>query len=149
MKNFRALGLTLMAAGAVSAQSATVDQLMMIYVGVGDVDKSKAFYTLLGCKAVQDYSKDGQRWVTLELPGGGTTITLSTVMENLKPGAIALYLKTADVEAVWNAVKDKDVKVTQELTKQAWPGSPWAAWFGLADPDGNAVRVVQLKDQAR
>lgn len=149
MKNFLALGLSVMVAGAVSAESTTVDQLMMITVGVGDVDKSKAFYTLLGCKAVQDYSKDGRRWVTLQFPGGGTTITLSTVMENLKPGENTIYLKTAGVEAVWNAVKDQDVKVTQELTKQAWPGSPWAEWFGLADPDGNGVLVVQLKDQAK
>jgi|GEM_PF-2089043 catechol 2,3-dioxygenase-like lactoylglutathione lyase family enzyme len=148
MKNFLVLGLSLLVAGAMSAESTTVDQLMMLTVGVGDVDKSKAFYTLLGCKAVQDYSKDGQRWVTLQLPGGGTTITLSTVMENLKPGTITLYFKTADVEAVWSAVKDKELKVTQEPTKQAWPGSPWAAWFGLVDPDGNGVLVVQLKDQA-
>ena len=91
MKNFLALGSSVMVAGAVSAESTTVDQLMMITVGVGDVDKSKAFYTLLGCKAVQDYSKDGRRWVTLQFPGGGTTITLSTVMENLKPGENTIY----------------------------------------------------------
>jgi uncharacterized glyoxalase superfamily protein PhnB len=130
-----------------------VDKFMMITIAVGNMDKAKEFYTMLGLKATQDYSQAGQRWVALALPGGGASINLSTVLssgksatvENLKPGTVSLYFSTPDVEAVWKDLKEKGVTLTHEISKESWAGSPWAAWFSVSDPDGNQVLIVQLK----
>ena len=40
---------------------------------------------------------NGQRWVSMDLPGGGTSINLTTFHENMKPGTMKLYLSTPDI----------------------------------------------------
>jgi len=130
------------------SQRMTVDRLLMISMAVSNMDKSKEFYTsALGLEATQDYSQGGQRWVSLSLSGGGASISLLQAKhtENLEVGTQKLYFTTPDAEALWKAIKAKGITPAHELTKETWKGSPWAAWFSLADPDGNQVLIVQMK----
>ena len=140
--------LVLGAIPTVYSQQMTVDKLLMISVAVRNMDDSKEFYSsALGLEVTQDYNQNGQRWVSLSLPGGGASISLlqAAQTENLKPGTQKLYFTTPDAQALWKAVKAKGITPTHDFTTETWKGSPWAAWFSLADPDGNQVMIAQMK----
>jgi len=76
----------------------------------------------------------------MELPGGGTSINLTNVFENMKPGGMKLYLSTPDIEAAYKELKAKGVKPTAEITRAGWGTS-----FSFNDPDGNQWLVVESK----
>jgi catechol 2,3-dioxygenase-like lactoylglutathione lyase family enzyme len=122
-----------------SSQGAPVDRLMMMTMAVRDMDKAKEFYTdKLGLSATQDYGQGAQRWVSLALPGGGVSINLTTFLENMKPGTIKLYFSTPDIERTYAELKAKGVKATHEVRRDSW-----GTWFGVADPDGDQLIIVQ------
>ena len=119
------------------------DKITMTLMAVSNMDKAKDFYTeKLGFKATTDYSRGGQRWVTVVPPGGGTTITLSTYFGNLKPGTMQLYLSTPDIQAAYKELSEKGVAVNEIKNDLYGPGSG-VKWFNLEDPDGNQVFLVQ------
>ena len=127
----------------------TIDKLMMFHMAVRDMDKVKEFYTeKLGFKVTNDFAYDkaqagvaaGSRWISMELPGGGTSINLTNVFENMKPGGMKLYLSTPDIEAAYKELTAKDVKPTAEITRAGWGTS-----FSFNDPDGNQWIVVEAK----
>ena len=152
MKAVLALSLALVAIPVAHSQGMAADKLMMITMAVGNMDKSKEFYTLLGLKVTQDYSQTGQRWVALALPGGGVSINLSTVTANntkpgkSEPGTMALYFATSDVAAAHKALSEKGVMVHEVKDDLYGPGSG-VEWFSLEDPDGNQVLIVQSPGQ--
>lgn len=121
-----------------------VDKLMMFSMIVSDMPKAKAFYAdTLGLKVTKDYRQDDDHWwVSLTLPEGGVTITLTTFHENMKPGTIAVYFATSDVAAAHKELSDKGTKVNEIKDDLFGPGSG-VKWFNLEDPDGNWVHLVQ------
>ena len=82
----------------------------------------------------------GSRWISMEFPGGGTSINLTNVYENMQPGTMKLYFSTPDIEAAYKELKSKGVKPTHEITRAGWGTS-----FDFRDPDGNQWLVVQAK----
>jgi len=119
----------------------TIDKLMMFHMAVHDMDKVKEFYTdKLGFTVTADKEYGGKHWVSMELPGGGTSINLTTEHENMKPGTMKLYLSTPDIEAAYTELKAKGVKLTNEVTDDQW-----GKWFDFNDPDENHFLVVQAK----
>jgi len=60
----------------------------------------------------------------------------------MKPGAMRLYLSTSNIEAVYNELKAKGVKVNEVKDDLYGPGSG-VKWFDLRDPDGNLWQVAQ------
>jgi len=121
-----------------------VNRLMMISMAVTDMRKVKEFYgDKLGLKVTMDYRKDDDNWwVSLSLPEGGASITLTTAHENMKPGTMKLYFATSDVGEVHKALTGKGVKVNDVKDDLFGPGSG-VKWFNLEDPDGNQVFLVQ------
>jgi catechol 2,3-dioxygenase-like lactoylglutathione lyase family enzyme len=121
-----------------------VNKFMMLYMAVSDMPKAKEFYVdKLGLKVTQDYRQDDNNWwVSLTLPEGGVTITLSTFHGNTKPGTMNLYFATSDVSAAHKELSNKGVKVNDVKDDLFGPGSG-VKWFDLADPDGNQVKLVQ------
>lgn len=117
---------------------------MMFYMAVSDMPKAKEFYAdKLGLKVTTDYRQDdGHWWVSLTLPEGGVTITLSTFHGNTKPGTMNLYFATSDVTAAYKELSNKGVKVNEVKDDLFGPGSG-VKWFDLEDPDGNQVKLVQ------
>jgi catechol 2,3-dioxygenase-like lactoylglutathione lyase family enzyme len=69
-----------------------VDKFMMLQVAVSDMPKAKAFYgDKLGLKVESDYRQDDNRWwVSLSLPEGGVSITLSTYHGHMQLGTMTL-----------------------------------------------------------
>ena len=106
--------------------------------------KAKAFYAdKLGLQVTKDYRQDDDHWwVSLTLPEGGVTITLTTFHENVRPGTMTLYFATSDVAAAHKELSDKDVKVNKVKDDLFGPGSG-VKWFSLDDPEGNQVYLVQ------
>src|SRR5260221_12779841 len=107
----------------------TIDKLMMFHMAVSNMDEVKEFYTeKLGFKVTNDFAYDkaqaaqagvpaGSRWISMELPGGGTSINLTNVFENIKPDGMNLYLSTRDIEATYKELKSKGVKSNAEITR--------------------------------
>ena len=71
----------------------TINKLRMFHMAVKDMDKLKEFYTeKLGFKVTSDFAYDkaqaaqagvpaGSRWISMEFPGGGTSMNLTKVLK--------------------------------------------------------------------
>ena len=125
------------------------EKILMVMIAVTDMAKAKAFYAeQLGWSVTTDYGQGNQHWVTLSLPGGGASLTLSTMHGNMKPGTMHLYLSTSDIEAAYHELKAKGVKVNDVKDDLYGPGSG-VKWFSLSDPDGNQWLVAQSEHGPR
>jgi catechol 2,3-dioxygenase-like lactoylglutathione lyase family enzyme len=121
-----------------------VKKLMMFSMAVSDMPKAKAFYVdKLGLQVASDHRKDDDNWwVSLTLPDGGASITLTTAHENMRPGTMKLFLATPDLAAAHKELGAKGAKVQEVKNDLFGPGSG-VKWFHLEDPDGNPVLLVQ------
>jgi catechol 2,3-dioxygenase-like lactoylglutathione lyase family enzyme len=122
----------------------TVNKFMMLAIGVSDMPTAKAFYAdKLGLKVAMDYRQDdGHWWVSLTLPEGGVSITLTTFHENAKPGTMTLWFASSDLSAAHKTLDDKGVKVSEIQDDLHGPGSG-VKWFNFKDPDGNLIHLEQ------
>ncbi len=122
----------------------TVNKLMMIAIGVNDMPKAKEFYEdKLGLNVTTDYRQDDNHWwVSLSLPEGGVTVTLTTFHPNAQPGTMTLWLGSSNLSAAHKTLDDKGVKVSEIQDDLHGPGSG-VKWFNFMDPDGNLIHLEQ------
>ena len=121
----------------------TDEKLLMMSMAVTEMAKAKAFYAeQLGFQVTRDFGQGDHHWVSLEFPGGGVSLTLTTMHENMQPGTMKLYLSTSNIEATYNELKAQGVKVNDVKDDLYGPGSG-VKWFDFRDPDGNQWLVVQ------
>src|SRR6185503_6617221 len=120
----------------------TISKFMMLQVAVGDMVKAKEFYAdKLGLKVVTDYRRDDNNWwVSLVMPEGGVTITLTTHHAHMKPGTATLYFATSDIEAAHKELHDKGIKLSEVQDDLHGPGSG-VKWFNFNDPDGSLIHI--------
>jgi uncharacterized glyoxalase superfamily protein PhnB len=130
-----------------------IDKLTMLHMAVRNMDEVKQFYTeKLGFKVTNDFSYNeaqakqvglpaGSRWISLELPGGGESINLTNVFENMNPGSMKLYLSTIDIEHAYKELTARGVVPTADITHAGW-----GTHFSFSDPDGNQWLVVESKN---
>ena len=123
----------------------TFNNLVMFSMAVSDMASAKDFYAeKLGFKITTDYRQnDNNWWVSLDLPGGGTSITLTTAHENMKPGTMKLYLSTPDIQATYKQLAEKGVKLTNEISDDLYGPGSGVKWFSFDDPDGNRWFTMQ------
>ena len=121
-----------------------VEKVMWFSVAASDMPKAKAFYAdKLGLKVASDFRRDDHNWwVSLTLPEGGASITLTTAPENMKPGTMKVCFAASDIAAAHNELKAKGAEVNDLKDDLYGPGSG-VKWFELRDPDGNHVLLVQ------
>ena len=119
-------------------------KVIMFSVAVSDMNKAKAFYAEnLGLGVAFENRKDDQHWwVSLSLPEGGNSITLTTSHENMKPGTMKLYIATSDIAAAHRELGKRGVAVNPIKDDLYGPGSG-VKWVNLEDPDRNQVLLVQ------
>ena len=125
------------------------------FINVLDQDEALDFYVgKLGLEVHTDVDLGFMRWLTVNVPGDpGREIllekpgppsmddgTAETARELVAKGATAgtLFLATDDVHTVWATLKDRGVELTEEPTER-----PYGTDFGLRDPFGNAVRILE------
>jgi len=125
------------------------EKLLMVMVAVTDMAKAKAFYAeQLGWSVTTDYGQGDHHWVALSLPGGGASLTLSTMHGHMKPGTMTLYYSTSNIEEAYNELKAKGVEVNEVKDDLYGPGSG-VKWFNFSDPDGNQWLMVQSEHGPR
>jgi catechol 2,3-dioxygenase-like lactoylglutathione lyase family enzyme len=91
---------------------------------VSNMEKAKEFYSdKLGFKVVHDYWQDDNNWwISIALPEGGVSITLSRHHGKMKPGNMMMYFATSDADAAHNELTGKDVKVNEVKDDLYGPG---------------------------
>ena len=116
-----------------------IDRIMMFHMAVTDMAKAKGFYAeQLGFTLTKEFGQGDQHWVSLDAPGGGASLNLTTMHEHMKPGTMKLYVSTPDIDAAYQELKAKGVEPTSEIAADGW-----GTWFGVSDPDGNKWLIVQ------
>jgi catechol 2,3-dioxygenase-like lactoylglutathione lyase family enzyme len=120
-----------------------------------DQDEALDFYVgKLGLEVATDVDMGFMRWLTvrapgdedrevlLELPGppAHDAATAAQVRELVTKGAtgFALGLRTDDARKTYEELKAKGVEINEEPTKRFYGTD-----FGLRDPFGNNIRIVQ------
>jgi len=124
-----------------------INKLMMFAITVNDMPKAKAFYEgQLGLKVLSDFRQSDERWwVSLAVPEGGITITLTTYKEeNAKVGGMTLWFATADLSAAHQKLNAKGVQVSDIGDDLHGPGSG-TKWFNFKDTEGNLIHLEQAK----
>jgi predicted enzyme related to lactoylglutathione lyase len=110
---------------------------------VADQDAALAFYTeKLGYEVRADvrFGENAEmRWLEVAPPGSRARLALNPPMRD-EPGGSAIGVETADVAAEHARLQAVGgVDVDAELMRS--PGSP--TMFGVRDPDGNQIWVVE------
>jgi catechol 2,3-dioxygenase-like lactoylglutathione lyase family enzyme len=123
---------------------------------VFDQDQAKDFYVgKLGLEVSNDLDLGVMRWLTVRVPGDPTRDilleqpgppsmdpkTAATVREMVSKGAsgFAAGFTTADARKTYEEFKAKGVEIADDLTER-----DYGTDFGIRDPFGNHLRVVQL-----
>ncbi len=112
-------------------------------IPVSDQDGAIAFYTnKLGFAVTADVPfGEGERWVEVSPPAGGTAIALSPPMGEFQPGhTTGISLSSRDARAEHAALKSNGVDVDDEL--MGGDGTV-PLLFGFRDSEGNNLMVVQ------
>ncbi len=121
----------------------TVTEIGVAMFTVADQDEALAFSTQkLGFEVRSDVrfgENDAMRWLEVAPPGSGARLALNPPMQS-EPGGGAIGVESPDVlgeHARLAALGDVDV----DAEPMRAPGAP--LMFGLRDPDGNHVWVVE------
>jgi predicted enzyme related to lactoylglutathione lyase len=131
----------------------------MSSIFVLDQDKALDFYVnTLGLEVSNDLDLGFMRWLTVRVPGQPGRVVLlelpgppgmdeksaAQVRELVTKGAtgFTLGLTTDDCWKTYKTLKDRGVEIAEEPTEH-----PYGIDFGLRDPFGNHLRVVQLAAQ--
>lgn len=133
-----------------------LNSINISHVFVFDQDKALDFYVgKLGLEVSNDIDLGFMRWLTVRVPGdpardilleipgppGMDEKTAAQVRETISKGAsgFAAGFTTSDIKKTYETLKAKGVEFTQEPTEQTYGTD-----FGLRDPFGNQLRIVQL-----
>jgi uncharacterized glyoxalase superfamily protein PhnB len=126
------------------------------HVFVFDQQKALDFYVgKLGLEVSNDQDLGVMRWLTVRAPGDPThdillevpgapamdDKTAAQVRELISKGAsgFAAGFTTTDAKKTYEELQKKGVEVSDELTER-----DYGADFGIRDPFGNHLRIVQL-----
>jgi catechol 2,3-dioxygenase-like lactoylglutathione lyase family enzyme len=124
-----------------------VKQVGRVVIPVSDQDAAIAFYTdKLGFSLAADIPfGDGDRWVEVAPPGGGTAVALSRAQGSYQPGReTGIALTSEDPRADYEELKGKGVDVDQNL--MGGDGTV-PLLFMFRDQDGNGLMIVQEQPQ--
>ena len=124
----------------------TLNSLAVVMIPVADQDRAVDFYVdRLGFEKSADIPfGDGNRWIELAPPGGGTTIAPTPQRDGeWQPGRMTgLSLTTPAASAEHARLRDAGVDVDAEVMSMEGP-PPDMFWF--RDADGNQLLVVEAQ----
>ena len=120
-----------------------ITQVGRVMVPVSDQDEAIAFYTSkLGFSLVADVPfGEGERWVEVAPPGGGTALALVPPQGDYQPGRMTgIAFASADPRADHAELKGKGVDVDAEL--MGGDGTVPLLFF-FRDHDANQLMIVE------
>jgi catechol 2,3-dioxygenase-like lactoylglutathione lyase family enzyme len=126
-----------------------VTQVSRVMVPVGDQDAAIAFYTrALSFELIADISfGDGDRWVEVAPPGGGTALALVPPRGDYQTGRMTgIALSTTDADAAHDALKEQGVDVDAEM--MGGDGTVPKMFF-FRDHDANSLMIVESTSTER
>ena len=113
---------------------AAVTRLRGVWLGVKDLDRSRAFYELLGAIFDEVQPDQGIRYATL----AGTRLSLELSPNNPHPGASYIPLfDVTDADALHAELRDAGCSIAAPLQDE-----PWGRRFNVCDPDGHAIAFI-------
>ncbi|PTD27993.1 VOC family protein [Sphingomonas fennica] len=115
--------------------------IAIVSIPVADQARARGFYTDIMEFAVMRDEAMGpdSRWIQLQPPGGGASITLVNWFDAMPPGCQqGLMLGVPDIEAEHARLAGLGVEVAP-IRKEAW-----GRYTMVADPDGNRWVVAEL-----
>jgi lactoylglutathione lyase len=120
--------------------STHIGSVTTIAVPVADPERALGFYVgVLGMQKRRDIPFGlGDRCIVFAPPGATTTIALAPPGDNRTGVDTGIRLGTEDSEAVQKELRAAGADV-DEIVR--WPGVP--PMFGLRDPDGNTLYIVE------
>ena len=116
-------------------------KIEVVFLGVTDVDRAKAFYVdQVGFHPDHDQTvHEGLRFVQLTPPGSACSVAFGEGITEMPPGAQrGVMMVVADVSAERERLLAAGVQVS-EVDVQAW-----GSFVGFSDPDGNSWALQQL-----
>jgi catechol 2,3-dioxygenase-like lactoylglutathione lyase family enzyme len=116
-------------------------RIEVVFLGVADVDRAKAFYVdRVGFHADHDNTvHEGLRFVQLTPPGSACSVAFGEGITDMAPGSQqGVMMVVDDVAAQRERLVANGVEVT-EVDEQ-----PWGTFVSFADPDGNGWTLQQL-----
>jgi catechol 2,3-dioxygenase-like lactoylglutathione lyase family enzyme len=133
-----------------------LDSINISHVFVFDQQEALDFYVgKLGLEVSNDLDLGVMRWLTVRVPGDPSRDILlelpgppaidhkaaEQVRELVSKGAsgFAVGFTTSDAKKTYETLKAKGVEIVDELTER-----DYGTDFGLRDPFGNQLRIVQL-----
>jgi catechol 2,3-dioxygenase-like lactoylglutathione lyase family enzyme len=122
-----------------------ITQVGRVMVPVADQDTAIAFYTeTLGFSVVADVPfGDGDRWVEVGPPGGGTALALVPARGEYQVGRMTgIALESPDPRADYAELKAKGVDVDEEL--MGGDGTVPLLFF-FRDQDANQLMIVEAQ----
>jgi predicted enzyme related to lactoylglutathione lyase len=113
--------------------------VVIISVPVADQERAKAFYVdVLGCTVDTDQVTPQMRWVQVTLPGGGTSFSLVTWFDEMRPrGLRGVVIATDDIEAMRTEL------VARGLDIDPIDDQPYGRFATFEDIDGNGFVLMQ------
>jgi len=119
-----------------------VSQLGRVIIPVSDQDAAIAFYTeKLGFSLSMDVPYgEGDRWVEVTPPGGGSGIALTTGMGEFQPGReTGIALTSTDARSAHDELQQDGVEVEEPMGGDGTV----PLLFMFKDVDGNGLMIVQ------
>lgn len=124
-----------------------ISGIYTVGVPVADQDRALEFYAgTLGLEKRLDVPLEqfGGRWIEVAPPGAPVTIALVPERDGVPSGVeTGIRLTAPDADRVHADLASRGVEVGEMLR---WPGTP--AMFGIRDPDGNRLEVVEQAQDA-
>ena len=122
-----------------------IDAVATVCIFVNDQDKAKAFYTdKLSFELRQDAPMEESRWIAVAPKGARTEVILYKLDDNWKHyrqvmgKSQALTFNVTDMAALYEDLKAKGVRITQEPDAQ-----PWGTYMMILDEDDNGLLLVE------
>ena len=122
----------------------SISQVATVAVPVADQDRALAFFTgQLGFEIRRDLPfGNGQRWIEVGPPGGGTTVALAPHQPGQPIGIdTGIRFTTRSAEGDQAALRGRGVDADAELLRFGGPVPPM---FTFRDPDGNQYVIVEM-----
>ena len=118
-------------------------KIEVVFLGVTDVDRAKAFYVdQVGFHADHDQTvHEGLRFVQLTPPGSACSVAFGEGLTGMPPGS-----QQGVMMVVEDVAKQRERLVSNGVDVSEIDVQPWGSFVTFADPDGNTWSLQQLPD---